>query len=364
MEFSMYYWNRGSTVTVVMPVYNSKEYLAEAIESILHQTFTDWELLIVNEYGSKDGSVEIIDEYKKREKRIRLVQNQEKLGLAESLNKGIRMAQGNYIARMDADDLSHPTRLEKQVQYLEMHPEIGLCGTYQHHFGAHINWIHKPPILPEACKANLMFDCDLCHSTVMFRKEVFLQHKLFYNSKYLAEDFELWTRAVREVKFANIPEVLGEYRWDGGNISVQKKEKLAKENAVIVANALKRNLGIVVPKEEYCLLEGWGNPFLKEKDKACRRNMYQKFQQLLMEIYHCNQQQKFYQEDALLSILASKWRYVRYMEPRNIQRTIKSIDEIFDSSYRPDYRMMWRAYCERRTGWRDDIRKIWNYLRK
>ena len=357
-------WNNTPIVTVVMPVYNSRTHLAEAIESIRSQTFPDWEMLVINEYGSRDGSAEVIDWYQKKDNRIVFIQNQEKLRLAESLNKGIRMAQGSYIARMDADDLSDPTRLEKQVQYLEQHPEIGLCGTYQHHFGANMNWIHKPAVSPEACKANLMFDCDLCHSTVMFRKDCFLQHQLFYNPCYLAEDFELWTRAVREIKFANIPEVLGKYRWDGTNISIQKKEQLAKENAVIVANALKRNLGMIVPKEEYCLLEGWGNPFLKEKDRARRKKMYQKLQELLTDIYYCNRQQEFYQEQALLSILASKWRYVRYGEPRNIEREITSIDEIFDPSYRPDYRMMWRTYRERRTGWREDIRKIWNYLKR
>lgn len=350
-------------VTVVMPVYNSRKHLSEAIDSILNQTFSDWEMLIINEYGSDDGSADIIRQYSKRDSRIVLVQNEKKLGLAESLNKGIYLAKGKYIARMDADDLSHPKRFEKQVKFLEEHPKISLCGTYQHHFGSSMNWVHKPAISPEKCKANLIFDCDLCHSTVMFRRNTFLNHNLLYNKEYLAEDFELWSRAVREVQFANLPEVLGEYRWDGENISVQKKEKLAKENAVIVANALKRNLGLSISKEDYPLLEGWGNPFTAQKNKKIRKEMYQRFQILLTEIYDYNKREGFYEEKALLSILASKWRYVRYMEPRNAEREVSSLKEIFNPHYIPDYWLMWKTYRNRSTSFLEDFKKIWCYLK-
>jgi len=350
-------------ISVIMPTYNDADFLREAIESIRNQTYQNWELLVINEYGSDLSTTKILQEYESRDKQIKFIQNREKLGLAESLNKGIHIAQGEYIARMDADDISHPTRFEKQVKLLRENPDIGLCGTYQHHFGQHMNWIHMPAVLPEECKANLLFDCDLCHSTVMFRKKVFLDHNLLYDKNYLAEDFELWSRAVRVVKFTNIPEVLGEYRWDGNNISLQKKDILAKENAVIVANALKRNLGIIVPKEDYILLEGWGNPFIAEKDKYLRKKMYERFQYLLIDIYKRNQQRKFYEEQALLNTIASQWRYVRYMEPRNSRRTVNSLNEIFNPHYIPDYKMMWKVYRERSTSFKDDIRKIWNYLK-
>lgn len=351
-------------VTVLLPVYNSRRHLREAIKSIQAQTYTNWEMLVINEYGSNDGSSDIVQNLSFVDSRIRLIQNGSRLGLANSLNYGMQMAKGKYIARMDADDLSHETRFEKQVYFLEEHPEIGLCGTYQHHFGKQIDWIHKPPITPEKCRANMMFDCDLCHSTVMFRRQLFMDNQLFYNPDYLAEDFELWSRAVRLIEFANIPEVLGEYRWDGENISIKKQEQMAKENARIVAAALERNLEIKVDFDDYILLEGWGNPFFREKDKAIRKQMYSRFKELLILIYETNQKKHFYDEKALLSIIASKWRYVRYLEPRNVERTVSSLEEIFNPHYIPDYMLIWNAYKNHIDSPIDFFKKVWLYLKQ
>ena len=349
-------------VTVLLPVYNSRSHLREAIESIQAQTYPNWELLAINEYGSNDGSADIIRGSAANDSRIHLIQNQSRLGLADSLNLGIQMAKGKYIARMDADDLAHADRFEKEAKLLEAHPEIGLCGSWQHHFGRHTDWVHRPPSTPEECRANLMFDCDLCHSTLMMRKQTFLEHHLFYDSAYLAEDFELWTRAVRVMQITNIPEVLGEYRWSGENISRQKQDKMAAENAVIVANALNRNLGIQVRKEDYELLEGWKNPFFSQPDKRLRKQMYVRFQALLTEIYEANKEVGFYEEKALLGILASKWRYSRYMEPRNVRRRVNSLDEIFDPHYHPNYWLIWKEHRSKDLSWMDYIQKIRKYL--
>ena len=196
-------------VTILLPVYNAQAHLSEAIDSILHQTYPYWEMLVINEYGSNDGSYEIANTYAKTDSRIIPFQNEYHLGLAESLNLGIKMANGIYIARMDADDLARADRLEKEVQLMEAQPSIGICGSWQHHFGPHTDWTHRPSSVPEECRANLMFDCDLCHSTLMLRKQIFLDNHLFYNSSYLAEDFELWSRATAVMEITNIPEVLG-----------------------------------------------------------------------------------------------------------------------------------------------------------
>ena len=113
-------------ISVVMPVYNGEEHLPESIDSILSQTCGDFEFLILNEFGSSQEATDILREYEKKDSRIRLVQNETKLGLAESLNKGFRLAQGKYIARMDADDRSVSTRFEKEAAYLDAHPEMAL----------------------------------------------------------------------------------------------------------------------------------------------------------------------------------------------------------------------------------------------
>ena len=167
-------------ITVVMPTYNSEKYIKEAIDSICAQSFKDWNMLVINEHGSDDNTRSIVEAYEKRDTRIQLVQNETKLGLADSLNRGIRLATGKYIARMDADDLAHPDRFQKQWEYLESHPDVIVLGTAQHHFGPNTDWVHRPATTAEQCKANLLFMCDVCHSTVMLRKQIFIENSLFY----------------------------------------------------------------------------------------------------------------------------------------------------------------------------------------
>lgn len=351
-------------ISVVMPAYHAKAHIRQAVQSIQNQACHNWELLVIHEYGSNDGTAEIVSRIAKEDPRIQLIQNKARLGLAESLNRGIRLARGRYIARMDADDLSHPMRFEKQVQYLDSHPQISLCGTWQHHFGPDREWIHKTAVSPEACRANLLFSCDLCHSTVMFRKQDFVDRQLFYDKKYLAEDFELWSRAVRVLQFANIPEVLGEYRWSGENITAQKMERLAKEHSVIVKQALQRNLALEIGEEQEHLLEGWGNPFYAQRDRKIRQKMYLDLEGLLRNIYERNQKVRFYEAQALLNVLNAQWRYAKYREPRNAQRDMGagSLDEIFSKMQHPDYRLLWREYRSRSVSVKSDLKRLIRYI--
>ncbi len=315
-------------VSLVIPVYNSQKYLEECIRSILMQTYSDWEALFINEFGSDDGSREIILNYAKKDKRIKLIQNDSKLGLAQSLNKGFQIAKGNYIARLDADDIAYPARLERQVEFMEQNPNIGVCGTYQRHFGKGVDWIHKPPITVENCRANLLFGCDICHSTLMIRKEIFLSHNLFYDNKFLAEDFELWSRAVTVTDFINIPEVLGAYRLGEDNITNAKKEQLNIESGDIVANSLKRNLQMEISPEEKYYFQGWENPFETLEGKQ-RKKELKKFEHLLKEIIAQNEKVKFYEEIALLNAIASKWNWACYQKEWNQFYDVHLIEDIF-----------------------------------
>jgi len=195
-------------VTVLMPAYNAEAFLREAMDSILAQTFTDFEFLIIDD-GSADASVEIIRSY--ADHRIRLVQNERNLRLAATLNRGLNLARGEYVARMDADDISLPPRLARQVAFLDAQPDIGLCGTWAEAFGE-ARFSMPNPAGPEAIRAKLLFDSALVHPTVMLRRSVFDRHGLRYPPLAHFEDYALWQRAARLFPMANIPEVLFRYR--------------------------------------------------------------------------------------------------------------------------------------------------------
>jgi len=331
------------TVSVILPVYNSEKYVREALDSVLRQTYQDWELLAIVESGTTDDSAKIIEEYAKRDRRIRLIQNKKKLGLADSLNKGFRLAEGKYLARLDADDLAAPQRFEKQVRCLEKHPNVGILGTYQHHIGKDTDWVHKPPVLPKQCRAGMLFGCDLCHSTLMLRKSTVMRHKLFYDHSYLAEDYELWLRALHVTDIANIPEVLGTYRVGEDNITNAKKEKLSIESGYLVARTLKRSLGYTVPKNRIWFFRGWENPFLAYSLPE-REKYYREFEHILRQIIRANKKAGFYDEYELLRVIDAKWRWAKYGTGWNEKREIRGICDVFS---KPDPAAAGRALVKR-----------------
>lgn len=204
-------------LSVVLPVYNTKEcYLREAIESILNQTFTDFEFIIIND-GSTDNSVEkVILSY--TDNRIRYIK-QENQGIARSLNNGFALAQGEYIARMDADDISLPERFAKQIAFLDAHQDISLCGTAITKFRKDKTRVIIYPSEPRILDC-LQMTC-VAHPTVMLRITDFRKYNLEYNPDYKCEDYELWSRALRYLKFYNISEPLLHYRIHENNLSVQ-----------------------------------------------------------------------------------------------------------------------------------------------
>lgn len=314
------------SISVVIPVYNGERHLAEALDSIISQTLMDWECLIINEFGSNDASAAIAQKYSKQDSRFRLVQNEQKLGLAASLNKGIQLARGTYIARLDADDLARSDRFEKQRTFMEAHPEVVVCGSWQHHFGQDTDWIHKCPENPDQCKANLLFFCDLCHSTLLLRKDALTKYQLEYNPAFLAEDFELWTRVIGIGEIANIPEVLGEYRWEGDNITVAKKEQLHKESGQIVANSLKRYLDLELTPEETELFCNWRNPIESIPNRSA---VYAHMQRVLRAIYERNEEIGFFNRQCLLNAISAKWRWFRYYDAFNEIHEVADIDAAF-----------------------------------
>ena len=296
-------------VSVLLPVFNSSKHLKEAIGSILNQTYRDFELIIINEFGSNDGSYEIACAAGKRDSRIVVIQNEIKLGLAKSLNYAIKISKGEYLARMDADDLSRPARFEKQVAFLDTHTNISLCGTWQQYFGS-LKHVHKAAVLPEDLFSNLLFECDICHSTVMFRKADFLANNLYYDGTKYAEDYELWVRATHQygLLFANIPEILGLYRHSKSSLTHTKMTLLHQESAEITRKLLNQ-LRIILPDSDMMLLGGWINPFLGNQSQLDREK------KLLDTIWDNNKKYKIYPEDSLLKALGKRWLWanqIRY----------------------------------------------------
>ncbi|MDO8424096.1 MAG: glycosyltransferase [bacterium] len=199
-------------ISVIMPVLNGEKYLREAIESILGQSFDDFEFIIIND-GSVDKTEEIIRSYK--DARIVYIKNDKNLGLSRSFNIGINATKGLYIARMDADDISLPDRFKKQMEFLKTHPDIEIVGGKAlliNKAGKKIGKLNKPETHVEI-KWQSLFSTPLIHPTVMARATV-LKDNLYDETLYNSEDYELWSRLIFQagVKLANLPEPVLKYR--------------------------------------------------------------------------------------------------------------------------------------------------------
>jgi glycosyltransferase involved in cell wall biosynthesis len=199
-------------VSIVTPAHNAAATLDEAVCSILDQTWRDFEFIIVDD-GSTDDTTCKLHRYEKLDNRVR-VYRQEKEGMIAALNRGCRLARGRFIARMDADDISLPYRLEKQLKFLEEHPEIGIVGTWASKIdesGLVIgDWCLSP--IPKVLKWNHFFGVCVIHPTVLMRREILEQINFYRSDAVHAEDRDLWLRASAITEFSNIPEILFKYR--------------------------------------------------------------------------------------------------------------------------------------------------------
>ena len=223
---------KNPKISVLMPTYNTKkEYLFESIKSILNQTYSDFEFLILDD-GSTESSHDLIDSFNDR--RIKYIYIADNRGAAEARNNLMAIARGEYIAIMDSDDVSLPTRFEKQVKYLDENAGVSVLGTYFERFPEKKieKFITEPKyfdILKNNCIAN---------PTVMYRRSDFEKYNLHYTPNIVCEDYEMWSRAIRCLKIVNLPEVLLKYRWHGENISIKKSDKTKEQDSLIRGNML------------------------------------------------------------------------------------------------------------------------------
>lgn len=213
-------------ISVIMSVYNGEKYLRDAVESILNQTLGDFEFIIIDD-GSVDGTKDILELF--HDARLHVV-HQENIGLTESLNKGIAMARGGYIARMDADDISHRARLEKESAFLDANKNVGLVGT----FGIRIDESGREghvlsfPTQDAALRIGLKEGCPFLHGSVMYRKECIEKAGKYRKKIGPAEDYDLWLRFSEHFTLANLEELLYKYRVAASGVSMKQRFSQAR----------------------------------------------------------------------------------------------------------------------------------------
>lgn len=311
-------------VSILMPVYNASAYLQEAIESIINQTFTDWELIIIND-GSTDKSAEICKYF--NDTRIRYFEHKENCKLIATLNEGIDLCKGQYIARMDADDISMPKRLEKQLAFLENNPDYILVGTNAYVIDQHEKIIGKI-INPESnnfLQVSLLFTTPFVHPSIMIRTHILKQNK--YSTQYIhSEDQELWMRIACLGKIANLKSMLFKYRIHNTNVSVQHQLLQQQNSYSLISNGLK-DLDIIPSKRElklhklsFELFESKiGNQAVNNTWKSTEKELRAWFTFLIKK----NKEKNRYQDSNLQAFLWSRWtvfclyhkKYLRALSP-------------------------------------------------
>ena len=267
-------------VSILMPVYNTAPFLKEAMDSMLAQTFKDFELIVLDDC-SPDNTQEILDTY--GDPRIVRYRGDRNVGLANILNIGLDMARGKYIARMDSDDLSIPSRLQIQTDHLETHPDTDLVSAGMQLFGAKKEvWIRERN--PEKVKINALFFSPVLHASSLWRKESFERHHLRFRQEMVpAEDYDLWTRALHAgLQLANLPDILYKYRIRSEQATSQT-DKIKMKTREVQRNYLHATL-----------------PSLSRKN-------IEAFPKKLWPVFLANLKDKFFNNKLLLQRLVKKW---------------------------------------------------------
>lgn len=237
-------------VSVLIPCYNADKHVEQAIRSIMTQTYQNLEIIAINDC-STDKTREILIHLAETDNRIKVVDNEKNLRLIATLNKGIDLCRGEYIARMDADDISFPDRIEKEVCFLENNKDIDIVSSLFYAFSSDNpkkKSLHYNPTYPEELQAYMLFKSGVCHPASMMRKRIFTELGLRFESEYLhVEDYALWSKAIYKTKIANIPEPLLLYRVHENQVS-SLNEQLQTENKKLVFKIHCLHLGL--PQDE------------------------------------------------------------------------------------------------------------------
>lgn len=239
-------------VTVLLPVYNAERFIAEAVQSVLNQTFTDFELLVIDD-GSTDRSAEIIKRFS--DPRIRYLKNETNQRLIKTLNRGLLEAKGEFIARMDSDDVCFPQRLERQLQFFKREQDVSVAGTFAIRIdetGRHGSLIQKP--VGSELARSVWLPTPLLHPTVMMRRNLVDKGFVYDETCLHCEDYDLWIRLAQAgYRLENLPAPMLFYRVHSGGISLQNRD-LQLENSFKIF--LRHYPGVDPTYAEYCGLIG------------------------------------------------------------------------------------------------------------
>lgn len=287
-------------VSVVMPVYNGEAYVLEAITSILNQTFTDFELIVIND-GSTDNTAAILKKLRDIE-RIKILNNTVNEGLIFTRNKAIINCNGSYIALLDSDDVAKPNRLEKQVRFLEANPDYALIGSNIDIISGEGKYLYTQNynIAPDFIPSILLFQNYFAQSAVMIRKSAL--PKEIYRSQFpLSEDYDLWVRIASQNKVGNIAESLVNYRLHGSNISYVKAIQLQESYKNIIKQQLEK-LGVSASEAELNMHVGIGL-----LEVPADKEFVIKAEEWLLKLREANAKTKIYQQQIFGKVTAKKW---------------------------------------------------------
>lgn len=293
-------------VSVLLPAYNAEEYISEAIQSILNQTFTDFELIIIND-GSTDNTEKEIRKF--TDSRIRYLKNNENIRLIATLNKGIHLAKGKFIARMDADDISLPERLMKQVNFMNKNTDIGLLGTWFRTFNREgdTNKIVNYAVDDARIRIKHLYQIHLCHGTAMFRKSTISKCNLLFDAKYKhAEDYEFWIRLQKITKFANLPFVLYKVRLNPNSVSVKYNGTQIKNTDLVIQKYWKY-IGVEISNLDVNLVKS-----IFYSDFNLSYKQLKRAEEILNELIVANNQTRTIRSDYLQKIIHEKWFHLCY----------------------------------------------------
>lgn len=312
------------SITVLMPVYNASAYLKEAIDSVLSQTFKNFELLLIND-GSTDNSEEIILSYS--DKRIRYFKNEKNLGLIATLNKGIELIETPYIVRADADDINYPERLQTQYDFMEKNPAIALCGSWFEIIGDRIGFVkyvenHNEIIL------KMLYQCHFCHPTIILRKEMIDIFEIKFDPIFIhAEDYDFFTRIAEKFPVANIQKVLVKYRIHSGSVSAHNK-KIQDENSFKIKQRLFKKIGIIINEQALSLYQK-----IAQHEYETAPDFIENSKQLLEKMVSANDTTLYFEKEFFRQHIGRLWFNTVYnATPINASRY-----KVFHSSFLSNY---------------------------
>lgn len=289
-------------ISVLMSVYNEEKYLKEAIDSILNQSFTDFEFLIVDD-ASVDNSLSIIKSY--NDSRIKLIRNNRNLGFPASLNKGLKAAQGKYIARMDSDDVSLSNRFAKQFNFMENNPEITIGSAWLKLFGAKVEtW--KSPLKHDEIFTGMLFASTIYHAVAFMRREIIISLNEFYNEDFRqAQDAEYWIRlAFRGVKFANLDEIVYKYRFHSNNAGI--KHSTAQQNYADKAiEPFFEKLKIDEPQKWIPI-----HTLFRKRAKNLQKSDFQNIINWIGYLIKANEKAQIFDDNILKREIAKRWFFI------------------------------------------------------